>query len=172
MSGPLPLPSLRDRRSPVRPHSRILTRGAIGSLRKLDGRSPEGRLVRRLEGELLAHLGHEPSVAERLLVDQIVKLRLLLDALGERMMEGTFTDLDRRCFGSAHNALRLALREIGLKPAPSGNRPADLETYLASLRAADGEAGEVSAKEPAPEQRPVRRRPAEQQMSENKPPTG
>ena len=29
--------------------------------------------------EFLAHSGHEPSIAERLLVDQIIKLRLLLD---------------------------------------------------------------------------------------------
>jgi len=116
MTRSSPLRSLFDRHSPVRPNSKILRRGAIGSLRQLDGRSAQGRLVRRLEGELLAHIGHEPSIAERLLVDQIVKLRLLLDALGERMMDGTFSDLDRRCFGAAHNAIRLALREIGLKP--------------------------------------------------------
>ena len=137
MTGSSPLRSLFDRHSPVRPNSKILRRGAIGSLRQLDGRSAEGRLVRRLEGELLAHIGHEPSIAERLLVDQIVKLRLLLDALGEKMMNGSFTDLDRRCFGAAHNAIRLALREIGLKPTAQTNQPLDLSTYLASLPATD-----------------------------------
>ena len=127
-----------DRRcSPVRPNSSILRRGAIGSLKKLDGRSAEGKLVRRLECELLAHIGHEPSVAERLLIDQIIKLRLLLDVLGGKIMDGTFTDLDRRCFGAAHNAIRLALKEIGLKPTVSGKPAdplADIRRTLASRR--------------------------------------
>lgn len=153
MTGSSPLRSLFDRHSPVRPNSRILRRGAIGSLGKLDGRSAQGRLVRRLEGELLAHLGHEPSIAERLLIDQIVKLRLLLDALGEKMMNGSFTDLDRRCFGAAHNAMRLALREIGLKPASSRNQPLDLSTYLESVQAADGKAGEAPTTPPTPRPR-------------------
>jgi hypothetical protein len=157
MTRSSPLRSLFDRHSPVRPNSKILRRGAIGSLRQLDGRSAQGRLVRRLEGELLAHIGHEPSIVERLLVDQIVKLRLLLDALGEKMMNGSFSDLDRRCFGAAHNAIRLALREIGLKPTAQANQPLDLSTYLASLPATDGAVGEAATPPSAP--RPNVRRP-------------
>jgi len=57
--------------------------------------------------------------------------------LGGKIMDGTFTDLDRRCFGAAHNAIRLALKEIGLKPTVSGKPAdplADIRRTLASRR--------------------------------------
>ena len=72
-------------------------------------------------------------------------------------MNGNFTDLDRRCFGAAHNAIRLALREIGLKPTAQANQPLDLSTYLASLPATDGVVGEAATPPSAP--RPNVRRP-------------
>jgi hypothetical protein len=57
-----------------------LHRGAIGSLGKLDGRSAEGRVVRQLEAELTEHVGGSPSVAQKLLIERIIKMRWQLVA--------------------------------------------------------------------------------------------
>ena len=48
----------------VRPYSRIFERGAVGSINELDGRTREARLMRKLEAELLAHLGGNPTIVQ------------------------------------------------------------------------------------------------------------
>jgi hypothetical protein len=84
-----------------------------------------------LEAELVAHVGGKPSITERLIIDQAIKARLQLDALGDKLVAGNFTDHDRRVFGALLNALRLNLRELGLKPA-SSSRSLSLAEYLAN----------------------------------------
>jgi hypothetical protein len=42
---------------------------------------------------------------------------LKLELLDEKMSSGTWTDHDARTFGGLNNALRLALRELGIKSA-------------------------------------------------------
>jgi hypothetical protein len=55
-------------------YSRRYERGALGDL--ADGRSAIGKFVRRLEAELIDHLGHDPSVVERLLIERVVRVQL------------------------------------------------------------------------------------------------
>ena len=47
----------------VMPHCRALRRGVIGDA--IDGRSKEGKFLRRCEAELVAHVGSSPSFAQK-----------------------------------------------------------------------------------------------------------
>jgi hypothetical protein len=77
------------------------------------------------------HVGGQPSFAQKLLIDQAVKIRMQLDALGEKLSSGNWTDHDRRTFGGLLNCFRLTLRDIGLKTTPVNGRRATLTDYWA-----------------------------------------
>jgi hypothetical protein len=103
----------------VRPHCRALRRGVIGDA--IDGRSKEGKFLRRCEAELVAHVGGSPSFAQKLLIRRAARAMLRLELLDAKMSTGNWTDHDARTFGGLNNALRLALRELGVretKPKP------------------------------------------------------
>ena len=53
-----------------------------------------------------------------MLVDRIIKVRLQLDALDDKLTSGDWTAHDQRTYGALLNAQRLCLRELGLGPAP------------------------------------------------------
>ena len=97
----------------VRPHCRALSRGVIGDA--IDGRSKEGKFLRRCEAELVAHVGGSPSFAQKLLIRRAARAMLRLELLDAKMASGSWTDHDARTFGGLNNALRLALRELGVR---------------------------------------------------------
>src|SRR5687767_5090242 len=99
----------------VGPYSKLLRRGAIGKL--ADGRSALGRLIRHLEAELVAHVGGSPTITQRLLIERLIKTRIQLDLLDEKLARGEWTGNDSRTYGGLLNAMRLTARELGLKPA-------------------------------------------------------
>ena len=99
--------------SKLKPHSRSLARGVIGDA--IDGRSAEGRFLRACEAELTAHVGGEPSFTQKLLIRRAARAMLKLEMLDTKMASGTWTDHDARTFGGLNNALRLALRELGMR---------------------------------------------------------
>lgn len=104
----------KDRRR-LGPYSRRLHRGAIGDL--VDGRSAQGRFIRNLEAELTAHVGGEPSIAQRLLIDRIIRLRIQLDFFDQKLAAGDWTAHDGRTYAGILGAHRLALRDLStMKP--------------------------------------------------------
>ena len=111
------------------PYSRVLTRGAIGG--EVDGRSREGRFLRQTEVELLAQLGREPNFTEKLLIRRVCKMMLLAEKLDDKLTGGgEWTSHDARTFGGLNNALRVALRDLGLKQEPKA-KPASLADIAA-----------------------------------------
>lgn len=115
-------PSMTTTRSqlgftPLGPHSRALTRGVLGDM--IDGRSREGKFLRRCEAQLITQVGGEPSFAQRLLIRRIARAMLKLELFDAKMTAGNWTDHDARTYGGLTNALRLMLRELGLKAAPA-----------------------------------------------------
>lgn len=108
------------------PYSKRLHRGAIGDC--VDGRSAEGRFIRDLERQLIDHCGGAPSITitQKLLIDRVVKIRLQLDALDDKLAAGNWTPHDQRTYGALLNGHRLTLRELSLSPAarPILNRTA------------------------------------------------
>ncbi len=95
----------------VGPHSRLLNMGS------LSGRSREGRYIRALETQLYAHLGGAPSITQRLAISRLARVSLRLQLFDEKIDAGSLTDHDARVYGALHNAFRLLIRELGLKPA-------------------------------------------------------
>ena len=106
------------------------------SRRKIDRRTTIGRHIAAFERGLIEHVGGNPSLPVRALIDQAVSIELQL-ALVER--KGIETDHDRRCYAAWLNAKRLTLRTIGFEPAAA--KPPSLAEHLARL-AADREAAQ------------------------------
>jgi hypothetical protein len=125
-------------RGQIGPYSRRLRRGAIGGLIEIDGRSAEGRFIRHLEAELTAHVGGDPTIVQRLLIERLIKIRCQLDRLDEKLATGGWTDHDSRTYGGLLNAYRLTARELGLKPAAA--KVPSLEEVLRQGRAAEAAA--------------------------------
>lgn len=117
------------------PYSRRLHRGAIGE--SIDGRSAMGRFIRHLEAELAAHVGGQPSVTQRLLIDRMVKVRLQLDLLDGKLASGEWTPHDSRTYGGLLNAYRLTARELGMQPAAA--RPLTADEAMAAIHARYGQ---------------------------------
>jgi hypothetical protein len=72
------------------------------------------------------HLGGGPRVLQRMLIDWIVKSRMQIDLLDEKLAQGSFTPDDQGVYNALHNALRLTARELGLKsalPAATTSKP-------------------------------------------------
>lgn len=115
------------------PHCRALRRDVIGDA--IDGRSKEGKFLRRVEAELRSQIGGEPSFAQSLLIRRAARSMLQLELLDEKMASGTWTSFDARTQGGLNNTIRLCLKELGSKkpadPAPS------LHDYLASTSEAE-----------------------------------
>ena len=115
---------------PLGPHSRVLTRGALGDV---NGRTREGRFLRQIEKELVGQLGREPSFGERLLIRRISRGMLQLELFDQKLStEGEFTAHDARAFSALGNQVRLGLRELGLKPQPKAKAASPLAAHFAT----------------------------------------
>jgi hypothetical protein len=100
----------------------------------------EGRYIRSLEAELLALLPGEATVADRLFIDRLIRVRLQLEGLenkieAARAGNGTWTDRDVRFYSAAGNQYRLMMRELrfspGKGPQPRGRgRPSAARALL------------------------------------------
>ena len=114
----------------IGPHSRAFRAGGTGA--GIDGRSKEGRYLRRVVAGLTAQLGREPTFSEGLLIRRAARASLILDMFDEKILTGgnwTAVDFEhgrRRCW-----EFRLCLRELGLKSVAPVKK-VDLQSYLAS----------------------------------------
>jgi hypothetical protein len=124
-------PPLKMRR--LSSESRLLRRGSLGGI-GISGRSREGRLLRDTERALIEHVGGSPSFTQKLLIRRISRAVLRLELLDEKVAKGNWSDHDSRVFGGLSNALRLMLREIGVKAAPQ-DKALDLDAIIARNKA-------------------------------------
>jgi hypothetical protein len=124
------------------PYSRLIDRGAIGGL--IDGRSREGRFLRQYEKQLLEHVGNNPSVTQRCLIQRAARLALHLELMDERSLAGehVFTTHDHLHYVSWSNALGRTLGRLGLQPAAP--KPPTLAEAMAEARR-EREAREAAA---------------------------
>jgi hypothetical protein len=113
----------------IGPHSRAFKDGSLGL--SVDGRSSEGRYIRRVIAELTAQLGRDPTFAEGLLIRRAARASLILDLFDSKIMAGgAWTQVDANTMSGVAGSLRLILRELGLKPVAPAKKK-DLATYLA-----------------------------------------
>jgi hypothetical protein len=99
------------------PYSRAIDRGAIGCL--VDGRSTEGRFLRKYEAMLIEHIGGNPSILQRALITRCARLALHLEMIDRKSLaEGrTITQHDATFYASWSNSLGRMLARLGLEPA-------------------------------------------------------
>jgi hypothetical protein len=122
---------------PLTPESRLVRRGSLGDV--FDARSREGKFLVRVEAELLAPLGPEPSFGQKLLARRAARLALRLELFDEKVAHGKdWTPHDLRAYHALQNGLRLLIRELtGLRASPSDALPSLDEI----VRSRSGEAG-------------------------------
>jgi hypothetical protein len=114
------------KRRKVGPYSRPHT------LARVDCRSQVGRYMRALARELAAHVGGDPTSAQRLLIREAVLKSAKLGVLVDKILEGAEPDLDlaSRCYLAWSNSLRRDLEVLGL------NRPETSVPAIADFIAA------------------------------------
>ena len=118
-------------------HSRGFARGAVGA--SVDMRSKEGRFLCCVERTLTDHIGGKPNAAQRMLISRAARLSLQIERMDERALTtGKMSDSVSRQYLAWTNALRLTLRELGLKGAEP-NVPT-LAEYIADKRAMEAAA--------------------------------
>jgi hypothetical protein len=96
---------------PIGPYSRPYR------LAKIDGRTKIAKLMRETRAALVAHVGGEPSATQRALIERVVRLTVKCSLIDAKIAAGTDTDYDSKSYLAWSNALRRALRDLGLQSA-------------------------------------------------------
>jgi hypothetical protein len=102
--------------------SRVFRGGQIGGW--IDESGAEGKFIKRVEAELTAQLGVEPSFTQQMLIRRAARALLRLELLDEKAAEGSWTDHDARTFGGLNNAVRLFMKEIAAQASAKGKAKA------------------------------------------------
>jgi hypothetical protein len=108
------------------------------TLAKLDGRTREAALMRRVRADLIQHVGGSPNAVQRALIERAAVLGLRVAQLDAKIMAGEALTLHDSNFALAwNNALRRTLVALGLTPA-AGKPPtlADLTREVREAREA------------------------------------
>jgi hypothetical protein len=120
----MPTETLKPSRRRVGPYCKQISLGAVAGV---DGRSTQGKFARRVEAELTAQIGGAPSFTQSILIRRIVRSMWQLEMLDAKFASGDWTAHDGRTQSGLANGLRLALRELGLKPvAPKAETLAEV----------------------------------------------
>jgi len=104
---------------------------------KPDGRTREAKSMAKMRADLFAHVGGQPSIAQKLLIERAVGIALRIQLLDRKLGDAMeLTDYDAKAYLGLSNALQRTLRELGWKatppPAPTW---ADIVASRASGRA-------------------------------------
>jgi hypothetical protein len=99
-------------------------------LEGIDWRTREGQTLIATRAELTAHVGGNPNNVQKALIERAARLTLYIEMMDARALAaGTMTERDSRQYLAWSNALRLCLRDLGVKAAPAEKLP-DLDGYL------------------------------------------
>ena len=110
--------------SRIGPHSRPK------KLALLDGRLAEAKLMREVQAELTAHIGGNPTVTQRMLIERAATLTLrirLLDRL--TLSDAGLSEKNAREAVCWENALRRTLTTLGMKAA--ADRAPSIKDFIA-----------------------------------------
>ena len=95
------------------PYSRPL------ALTKRDGRTREARLMRDTRAALTTHVGGNPSITQRMLIDRAVQLTIRIATMDRKFAETEVqTEHDSRTYLAWVGSLTRLLRDLGLDAAP------------------------------------------------------
>ncbi len=109
------------------------------SMAKIDGRSADGRFLRRVRAELAQHVGGKPSATQYALIDRIAWLRLRIAAMdGNTALAKPMTEHDSRTYLAWVGTLDRLMRGLGPEAPQLGAKPATLAGYLAAQQTVAG----------------------------------
>lgn len=92
-------------------------------------RSREGKLIRKVRKDLVQHVGGEPNVGQKLLIERIVMLVTLIARMDAKALElGTMAEHSSRQYLAWVASLRRSVSALGLDGAPAKVTPFN-ETY-------------------------------------------
>lgn len=99
-------------------------------LQKIDGRTREARRLREITRDLTKHCGGsgQVSAAQRYLIERTAIDLLRLELLDAKTAMGRLTEHDRRIAHTCRSSVRLALRQLGMKPV-AARPPMDALQY-------------------------------------------
>jgi hypothetical protein len=107
---------------PIAPYMRLepKSRGQRRGIVRVDARTREGRLLRDVRKALLEHLGPNPTVVQRSMVERAAWLELKCALLDQKIISQTDTTFDSATYLSWVGHLRRLYQALGIaRPAPS-----------------------------------------------------
>lgn len=87
--------------------------GNATTLAKLDTRTKEGRLLKQVRAELVAHVGGAPDAVQAALIERVAMLRLHLARLDASMLAHP-AEADHQRYAALSTALAAALVQLGV----------------------------------------------------------
>jgi hypothetical protein len=101
-------------------------------LARLDWRTREAKLLTAIRVELTQHVGSSSAV-QRALIERASRLLVCLEVMDRQALEsGGMSERNSKQYLAWCGQLRLTLREIGVKAAPTKGDAATLAEYLTS----------------------------------------
>jgi hypothetical protein len=105
-------------------------------LEGIDWRTREGQVLIAARAELTAHVGGNPNNVQKALIERAARLTLYVELMdAEALVAGTMTERNSRMYLAWVNALRLCLRDLGVKEAAS-EKPSSLANIVSRHKAA------------------------------------
>jgi hypothetical protein len=127
---------LPRKRTATGPHSRVLNRGAVGSL---DGNSREAKFIKAFEQSLVQHVGGSPTAVQRALITRAARLAVHLELWDELTIPqgGACTAASHNHYLAWSNALGRTLARLGLG-APAASQMTLAEAMAEARREREG----------------------------------
>jgi hypothetical protein len=113
-------------------------------LAKLDRRTKEARLLEEVRADLIRHIGGQPTVTQRHVIERCAWLSLRVALLDRKMATGSFSPHDNREFLACSEALTKLLAKLGFKATDSRPSVPDLNEYLAKRHVERSESSDPS----------------------------
>lgn len=109
----------------LKPHSKKL------SPKRVDGRTIEGALMRRVRRELVAHCGGRPSATQKTLIERAAWLSLRIELLDRKLADGqAFGPYESNVYLAWVGALSRIMSRLGIEPKRHTTRKS-LKEYVA-----------------------------------------
>lgn len=103
------------------------------AIAKLDKRTREARLLRKVRDELHDHLGGTLTVTQRAMVERAAMLTLHISLMDAKALEGNgLAERDSRQYLAWNNALMKVLKALGTDKPKSKPAAPSLKDFLAS----------------------------------------
>jgi hypothetical protein len=101
----------------------------------IDWRSREAKVLVAARRELTAHVGGKPNNVQKALIERAARLTLYIELMdAEALKAGTMSERNSRQYLAWVNALRLCLRELGVKES-AAEKPPSLDSIVSRHKA-------------------------------------